>query len=233
MYPRASSHAEKRNCKIPLTPAGRGRVRKLGIRWLFSGMYPRAAPHAEKRNCKIPFTPAGRGRVRKLEIRWLFSGMYPRASPHAEKEELENSTHARGTRAGTKAGDSLVVLWTVPACVPHAEKRNWKIPLTPAGRARVRKRVIRWWFSGLYPRASSHAENEELENSFFRPRDAGGYGRWGVAGVVQGFASSRSEDAPIRETRVCPRCTAPEAACARGGLGRCAARAPNPVALMV
>ena len=27
--------------------------------------------------------------------------MYPRASPHAEKEEFENSTHARGTRAGT------------------------------------------------------------------------------------------------------------------------------------
>ena len=26
---------------------------------------------------------------------------YPRASPHAEEEELENSTHARGTRAGT------------------------------------------------------------------------------------------------------------------------------------
>ena len=36
--------------------------------------------------------------------------------------ELENSTHARGTRAGTDAGDSLVVLWIVPACVPHAER---------------------------------------------------------------------------------------------------------------
>ena len=30
---------------------------------------------------------------------------------------MKNSTHARGTRAGTKAGASLAVLWTVPACV--------------------------------------------------------------------------------------------------------------------
>ena len=29
-----------------------------------------------------------------------------------------------------------------------------------------------------------------------RPRDAGGYGRWGVAGEKQRSASSRSEDAP-------------------------------------
>ena len=53
-----------------------------------------------------------------MVIRWWFSGLYPRASPHAENEELENSIHARGTRAGTKAGDLLVVLWIVPACVP-------------------------------------------------------------------------------------------------------------------
>ena len=78
---------------------------------------------------------------------------YPRASSHAEKEELENSTHARGTRAGTKAGDSLVILWTVPACVPARGEWNWKIPFTPAGRGRVRKLGVSWWFSGLYPRA--------------------------------------------------------------------------------
>ena len=88
LYPRASPHAEKRNWKIPLTPAGRGRVRKLGIRWWFSGLYPRASRTRRMRNWKIPFTPAGRGRVRKLGIRWWFSGSYPRASPHAEKEEF-------------------------------------------------------------------------------------------------------------------------------------------------
>ena len=38
-------------------PAGRGRVRKLVIRWLFSGLYPRASPHAEKRNCKSSTFP--------------------------------------------------------------------------------------------------------------------------------------------------------------------------------
>ena len=56
-----------------------------------------------KRKCKIPLTPAGRGRVRKMGVSWWFSGPYPRASPHAENEEVENSIHARGTRAGTKA----------------------------------------------------------------------------------------------------------------------------------
>ena len=38
----------KRNLKIPLTPAGRGRVHSLVIRWMLSGPYPRASPHAEK-----------------------------------------------------------------------------------------------------------------------------------------------------------------------------------------
>ena len=38
---------------------------------------------------------------------------------------MENSIHARGTRAGTKAGDLLVVLWNVPACVPHAENEEF------------------------------------------------------------------------------------------------------------
>ena len=57
-------------------------------------------------------------------------------------------------------------LWIVPACVPARGEWNWKIPFTPAGRGRVRL------------------------------RDAGGYGRWGVAGEVLISASSRSEDAP-------------------------------------
>ena len=56
----------------------------------------------------------------------------PACVPARGEEELENFAHARETRAGTKAGGSL---------------------------------VVRWWFSGLYPRASPHAENEELENS--------------------------------------------------------------------
>ena len=54
---------------------------------------------------------------------------------------------------------------------------------------------ICWWFSGLYPRAS-RTRRVELENSLFRPRDAGGYVRWGVAGDKLISASSRSEDAP-------------------------------------
>ena len=52
----------------------------------------------------------------------LRAGVYPRASSHAEKEELENSIHARGTRAGTIGGVALVDGRSVPACVPHAEE---------------------------------------------------------------------------------------------------------------
>ena len=47
-----------------------------------------------------------------------------RVRPRTRKKELENSIHARETRAGTKAGVLLVVLWTVPACVPHAENEE-------------------------------------------------------------------------------------------------------------
>ena len=52
---------------------------------------------------------------------WGFAGgslERTRVRPARGEEEFENSTHARGTRAGTKAGHKLVVLWTVPACVP-------------------------------------------------------------------------------------------------------------------
>ena len=50
--------------------------------------------------------------------------MYPRASRTRRNEELESSTHARGTRAGTEGGEALVEGWSVPACVPHAEKKE-------------------------------------------------------------------------------------------------------------
>ena len=36
-----------------------------------------------------------------LEVQGGEGESYPRASPHAEEEEFEDSTHARGTRAGT------------------------------------------------------------------------------------------------------------------------------------
>ena len=60
-------------------------------------------------------------------------------------------------------------------------KRNCKTPFTPAGRGRVRKLVICWWFSGQYPRASSHAE-KGIGKFHSRPRDAGGYESWVFAG---------------------------------------------------
>ena len=37
---------------------------------------------------------------------------------------FENSTHARGTRAGTGAGESLADVWAVPACVPARGERG-------------------------------------------------------------------------------------------------------------
>ena len=47
----------------------------------------------------------------------------------------KNSIHARGTRAGTLSGESPAVLWTVPACVPHAESGIGKIPFHARGDA--------------------------------------------------------------------------------------------------
>ena len=38
--------------------------------------------------------------------------------------ELENSIHARGTRAGTEGGEAQADGWSVPACVPHAEEEE-------------------------------------------------------------------------------------------------------------
>ena len=107
-----------------------------------------------------------RGRVRELASRWVRAESYPRASSHAEEEEFEDSTHARGTRAGTKAGESLGEGGIVPACVLARGGRGiLKIPLTPAGRGRVRKRVSCWVRAESYPRASPHAEEEEFEDS--------------------------------------------------------------------
>ena len=48
----------------------------------------------------------------------------PACVPARGEEELQNSTHARGTRAGTFAGDTPVDLWTVPACVPARGERG-------------------------------------------------------------------------------------------------------------
>ena len=132
---------------------------------------------------KIPLTPAGRGRVRELASRWVRVGSYPRASPHAEEEEFESSTHARGTRAGTKAGELLGEGGIVPACVLARGGRGiLKIPLTPAGRGRVRELASRWVRAESYPRASPHAEEEEFEDSTHARGDAGGYVSWRVTG---------------------------------------------------
>ena len=54
----------------------------------------------------------------------MMAGVYPRASRTRRNEELENSTHARGTRAGTVGGVAPVEGWSVPACVPHAEEEE-------------------------------------------------------------------------------------------------------------
>ena len=51
----ASGPRRKRNCEIPFTPAGRGRVRHLVIRWLFSGPYPRASRTRRRGIVKAPY----------------------------------------------------------------------------------------------------------------------------------------------------------------------------------
>ena len=67
-----------------------------------------------------------------------------------------------------------MVLWTVPACVPHAEKEELENSFPARG-----------------TRAGTLAGRGRV-----RLRDAGGYGRWEVAGEKLSSASSRSEDAP-------------------------------------
>ena len=104
---------------------------------------------------------------------WWFSGLYPRAYSHAENEELENSTHARETRAGTKAGDSLVVLWTVPACVPARGEEELENSThargTRAGTYAGDSSVVLW----TVPACVLARGEEELEKFLFPPAGRG------------------------------------------------------------
>jgi hypothetical protein len=103
---RLSSGASSRN-RAASASSRRGAARRIP-RYVVGGIPPprlACAPRPPRRTIRLRRASAG---LRALEA----------ASPAAKEFFFVSFFHARGTRAGAKAGASLFVLWAVPACVP-------------------------------------------------------------------------------------------------------------------